>query len=78
MTSHTCNYAQVVKSVDDLLTAHHMSRSDLAFKLNVSASLISQKLNGRASFTLKDITKMADLFHVSTDYLLGRGPMEVK
>lgn len=55
-----------------------MSRSDLAFKLNVSASLISQKLNGRASFTLKDITKMADLFHVSTDYLLGRGPMEVK
>jgi transcriptional regulator with XRE-family HTH domain len=49
-----------------------MLRSELAFQLNVSASLVSQKLNGRASFTLKDLITIADLFSVSLDWLLGR------
>ncbi|MCI1831814.1 MAG: helix-turn-helix domain-containing protein [Bifidobacterium sp.] len=78
MASQTCNYSKVIKSVNALVEERHLSRSELAFKLGVSASLVSQKLNGRASFTLKDIIKIADLFSVSTDWLLGRESMEVK
>ncbi|MEE8725160.1 MAG: helix-turn-helix transcriptional regulator [Bifidobacterium crudilactis] len=78
MALQTCNYSKVIKSVNELLAQHHMLRSELAFRLNVSASLVSQKLNGRASFTLKDLIIIADLFNVSLDWLLGREPMEVK
>lgn len=46
--------------------------------MGVSPSLISKKMNGDAAFTLPDVLKLSDLFHISVDGLLGREPMEVK
>ncbi|WEV67953.1 helix-turn-helix transcriptional regulator [Bifidobacterium sp. ESL0769] len=74
---HRCNYKDVSVRLEGLLQETKLSRTSLAHLLGVTPSLISQKMKGRTNFTLDDIEKIADLFHVSTDYLLGREPMEV-
>ncbi|WEV47699.1 helix-turn-helix transcriptional regulator [Bifidobacterium sp. ESL0690] len=61
-----------------LLKNRSMSQKQLAAAIGLSDSTVSLKMNGRCSFTTTDLIKMADLFHVSTDYLLGREPMEVE
>lgn len=39
---------------------------------------ISDKFHGRSNFTLRDVSRIADFFDVSTDSLLGREPLGVK
>lgn len=46
-------------------------RTELARELNVSPSAVTQKFKGDR-FTLRDVCRVADIFDVSTDYLLGR------
>jgi transcriptional regulator with XRE-family HTH domain len=48
------------------------SRAELAEKLNVSVRLISYWENGRRECDFDMLIKIADLFSVSVDYLLGR------
>lgn len=51
---------------------HNLSREDLANKLNISYSTIS-KYETNVRFPDQEmLSKIADLFNVSTDYLLGR------
>jgi transcriptional regulator with XRE-family HTH domain len=59
-----------------LLKNQSMSQKQFAAAIGLSDSTVSLKMNGRCSFTTSDLIKMADLFHVSTDYLLGRRPLE--
>ena len=49
-----------------------MSRAELAEKLNVSVRLISDWENGQRECDFDMLIKIADLFSVSVDYLLGR------
>ena len=49
-----------------------LSRAQLAEKLNVSVRLISYWENGQRECDFDMLIKIADLFSVSVDYLLGR------
>lgn len=50
----------------------NLSRAQLAEKLNVSVRLISYWENGDRECDFDMLIKIADLFSVSVDYLLGR------
>ena len=50
----------------------NLSRAQLAEKLNVSVRLISYWENGQRECDFDMLIKIADLFSVSIDYLLGR------
>ena len=50
---------------------NRFKRAGLAAELGISGSAVTQKFKGDR-FTLRDICRIADLFDVSVDYLLGR------
>ncbi|MCM0689905.1 helix-turn-helix domain-containing protein [Bifidobacterium sp. M3-N-101] len=54
-----------------------MTQRALADSIGISFQLLNAKLHGRANFTLRDVSRIADYFGVSTDVLLGREPLEV-
>ena len=60
---------------------NHVTQRDLAHELGVSEQAISDKFHGRSNFTLRDLSRIADYFDVSLDYLTGRSdytkPLEV-
>ena len=48
-----------------------MNQISLAMKLNVSQKMISAYENGKNEPSIDLLMRMADLFNVSTDYLIG-------
>lgn len=64
-----------------LLRASHMTQRELAESVGMSEQAMSNKLRGLKNFTLRDLTRIADFFDVSVDFLLGRSdyakPLEV-
>ena len=63
------NFAEQLNA---LRIENDLSRSQLAEKLNVSVRLISYWENGERECDFDMLIKIADLFSVSIDYLLGR------
>lgn len=55
-----------------LRTEKGLSRTQLASALNVSVRLISYWENGQRGCDFDMLIKIADVFNVSIDYLLGR------
>ena len=55
-----------------LRVENNLSRQQLAEKLNISVRLISYWENGQRECDFDMLIKIADLFSVSIDYLLGR------
>ncbi len=64
------NYVELGKRMKSLRVSHHMTHSELAALLNISASHISNIESGNARISLHTLIKIADYFDVSTDYLL--------
>ena len=58
--------------INELRIENNLSRAELAQKLNVSVRLISYWENGQRECDFDMLIKIADLFSVSIDYLLGR------
>ncbi|MCI9073094.1 MAG: helix-turn-helix transcriptional regulator [Lachnospiraceae bacterium] len=56
----------------NLRTKQGVYQKELAAYLNLSVSAISSYENDAHSPDLKTVGKMAEFFHVSVDYLLGR------
>ncbi len=56
----------------ELRTDKNLSRAELAVKLNVSIRLISYWENGKRECDFDMLIKIAELFGVSIDFLLGR------
>ena len=56
------------KKLTLLRQQHKMSQSEVARRIGVSSSAVSAY---ETSPTLENLVKLANLFHVSTDYLLG-------
>lgn len=58
-----------------------MTQRELAESVGMSEQAMSNKLRGLKNFTLRDLTRIADFFDVSVDFLLGRSdyakPLEV-
>ena len=60
------------EQLNSLRLENNLSRIQLAEKLNVSVRLISYWENGQRECDFDMLIKIADLFSVSLDYLLGR------
>ena len=60
----------VFENIKNLAKSRHITMKDLAIELGFSENLFYtwKKTNPKAS----DLAKVADYFHVSVDYLLGR------
>lgn len=58
--------------LSELRTENNVSRTKLAEKLNVSVRLISYWENGQRECSFDMLIKIADIFSVSVDFLLGR------
>lgn len=60
----------------DILAAlrktHQITQKDLATVIHVSVSTISNYENGIHLPDMDQLSELADFFHVTTDYLLGR------
>ena len=57
--------------IKNIRKSENLTAKQLSLKLNVSASLIYEWEHGRSNPSLDDIVKIANIFNVSTDYLLG-------
>lgn len=55
-----------------LMEENDLSQSDLARKINISKSYISEIINSLTYPNLTVLNQFCDLFNVSADYLLGR------
>ena len=60
------------EQLNGLRIENNLSRTQLAEKLNVSVRLISYWENGQRECDFDMLIKIADIFSVSIDYLLGR------
>ena len=56
----------------ELRIDNNLSRAELALKLSVSVRLISYWENGKRECDFDMLIRIADLFSVSVDFLLGR------
>lgn len=65
----------VFENIKELSKSRHISMKDLALDLGFSENLFYtwKKTNPKAS----DLAKVADYFHVSVDYLLGREDLAI-
>lgn len=68
------NSGQVVKR---LAGFNGESLKQVAATIGISPSALSQKCSGRIGFSAEEVAKLADHFHVSSDSILGREPVEV-
>lgn len=57
--------------IDSLMRRYGFHRADLAREWGIARSSVTQKFKNNR-FTLRDVCSIADIFDVSTDYLLGR------
>ena len=60
------------EQLSGLRIENNLSRAQLAEKLNVSVRLVSYWENGQRECDFDMLIKIADIFSVSIDYLLGR------
>ena len=60
------------EQISALRVENNLTRSQLAEKLGVSVRLISYWENGKRECDFDMLIKIANLFSVSIDYLLGR------
>lgn len=71
----------IAKNVRRTLRANHLTQRELADSVGMSEQAMSNKLRGLKNFTLRDMSRIADYFDVSLDYLTGRSdyakPLEV-
>lgn len=68
----------IAKQVRGKLRVNHVTQRELADSVGMSEQALSNKLRGLKNFTLRDVSRIADFFDVSTDFVLGRAPLEVK
>lgn len=58
--------------IKELLKEHNMTQEDLANELFISKSAVSQNLNGKSSFDIQNLLKIAKLFNISLEELLAQ------
>lgn len=59
------------KKLTLLRQQNKLSQSEVARRIGISSSAVSAYEAGQISPSLETLVKLANLFHVSTDYLLG-------
>ena len=59
------------KRIRDLRQERHLKQCDLAKLMNVSAAVICHWENDRSRPDLDSLAELAEIFHTTTDYLIG-------
>lgn len=62
---------KVGEYIKKLLKEHNMTQDDLADKLSISKSAVSQNLRGKSSFDIQNLIQIAKLFDITLDELLN-------
>jgi transcriptional regulator with XRE-family HTH domain len=62
----------IAKRLIALREKYNLSQSDIARQIGVTPALISAYENQDRKPSLDKLIALADIFHVSTDYILGR------
>lgn len=62
----------VFPNIRNLREDHDLRQREVAAALNVSQNTYSQYENGVIDLTAQNLIRLADLYGVSVDYLLGR------
>lgn len=62
--------SEIVERILGLLKKDNMSAKELTTLLGVNRSTISEWKKGKIKPSIEHIIKIADIFHVSTDYIL--------
>lgn len=55
-----------------LITENNMNKTSLAKKIGIDNSALSRILSGERKVTTEELNKIAIIFDVTTDYLLGK------
>ena len=58
--------------IKELRTQRHITQLKMAMDLNMSQNTISRYENGEREPGIVELIRIADYFHVSIDYLVGR------
>ena len=58
--------------IKELRNEQHITQLKMALDLNMSQNTISRYENGEREPGIAELIRIADYFHVSVDYLLGR------
>ena len=66
------------RNISTLMDKHNISQTTLALEIGVAQSRISRILNGKDSFTIPQLVKIAKYFHVSVNDILGLEPEEIE
>lgn len=74
----TFNSKAVGERIKQLRKMKKMTQKDLGNKFNIKQQTVGTWENGTAVISSENLNLLADYFHVSTDYLLGRPPVEHK
>jgi transcriptional regulator with XRE-family HTH domain len=71
-TSHDADGRQgIAERVTTLRKSKNMSQADLATAMSVSRSAVAQWETGRASMTMKNFDRLADILGVSKSYIIS-------
>lgn len=60
------------KNIVNLRESRNWSQKELAARLGIDSSYISKIESGNRKVSTSELDKISSLFHVTTDYLLGR------
>ena len=60
------------RRIGDLRIDHDVKQIEIAAYLNVKQSTYSDYENGKINVPIEALIKIADFYHVSLDYLVGR------
>lgn len=58
--------------VRSICAERRITSEEIASSLNLAAASFINKKNGNRKFTVNELVRLADIFGVSVDYLLGR------
>ena len=64
------------KNIVNLRESRNWSQKELAARLGIDSSYISKIESGNRKVSTSELDKISSLFHVTTDYLLGRPPKQ--
>ena len=64
----------LVDKLQELLDEHQLTQKEAAQRLNISPNTLNGYVRGNREPDLNMLTKIADLFEVSADYLLDHHP----
>lgn len=62
---------KVGEYIKNLLKKHQMTQDQLATKLNISKSAVSQNLRGKSTFDIQNMIRIAEIFNITLDDLLS-------